>query len=185
MLVEVEEMLSRHTAQAMLQKRANVGILMHTAPTLGLAHFPYRNERLLLVAPAGHPLEGMSRMRFEDTLDHEYIGLTPSSSIYRMLGEKARSAGKSIRIHASVGGLDNACRMVAAGLGLTVAPENLARSLKTAFNLKLIELDGDQYVFNQIVAYNDENTLTDMEQHLLDHLRADREPACPARRSRA
>ncbi len=174
-LVEVEETLSRFTAQALMQKRANIGILTHTAPALGLASFPYRNERLLLVAPAGHPLERHTRMRFEDTLTHEYIGLTPSSSIFRMLNHRARAVGKSIRIHAQVGGLDNACRMVGAGLGLTVAPENLARSLKKAYNLKLIELDGEQYEFNQIVIHNDEDKLTEMELRLLEHLRTDRE----------
>jgi DNA-binding transcriptional LysR family regulator len=184
-LVDVEEVLSRNTAQALMQKRANIGILVDTAPTLGLAHFPYRNERMLLVAPAGHPLERHTRIRFEDTLDHEYIGLTPSSSIYALLGEQARSVGKTIRIHAQVGGLDNACRMVASGLGLTVAPEGLARSLKSALNLKLIELDGDQYVFNQIVVHHNESVLTDMERHMLEHLRADREPARPSRRAKA
>jgi len=184
-LVEVEEMLSRNTAQALMQKRANIGILTDTAPSLGLASFPYRNERMLLVVPAGHPLERHHRIRFEDTLDHEYIGLTPASTIFSLLSEKARVVGKSVRIHAQVGGLDNACRMVAAGLGLTVAPEGLARSLKTALNLKLIELDGENYVFNQIVLHNNESTLTEMERHMLEHLRADREPSRQPRRAKA
>ncbi len=184
-LVEVEEVLSRNTPQALMQKQANIGLMVDSAPTLGLANFPYRNERMLLVAPAGHPLERHTRIRFEDTLDHEFIGLSPASSIYRLLSEQARTVGKSIRIHAHVTGLDNACRMVAAGLGLTVAPERLARSLKAAFNLKLIELDGEQYEFNQIVVHNSLSTLSEMELHMLDHLRTDQEPVRTPRRAKA
>lgn len=183
-LVEVEETLSWHTAHALQRKHANIGIMVSSSPTMGLSNFPYRNERLLLVVPEGHPLEKRQHIRFEETLDYEYIGLTPNSSIYTLLREQAKSAGKTIRIHAQVNGLDNACRMVAAGLGMTIAPEGLANSCRTALNLKLIELDGTQYRFDQIVLHNDEAHMTAPERALLKHLREDHEPSRPPRRGR-
>lgn len=172
-LVEIEEVLSSRIAQAVQQQQANIGIMNSTAPKLGLAHFPYRSERMLLVMPAGHPLSRHERVRFEETLDYEYVGLTPTSSIFRLLTEKARNSGKMIRTHAQVGGLDNACRMVGAGLGMTVCPEGLARTLKKSFNLRLAMLEGDDYEFNQIVVHNSEEKLTDSEKKLLEHLRKD------------
>lgn len=80
--------------------------------------------------------------------------------------------------------LTPAGHLVAAGLGLTVAPEGLARPLKTAFKLKLIELDGEHFAFNEIILHNCESIMTDTERGLPEHLRKDREPGSPPRHSK-
>jgi DNA-binding transcriptional LysR family regulator len=180
-LVEIEESMSWNTANALLQQNASIGIVVSGVPTLGLRHFEYVTEALVLVTPRNHPLARRHRVRFTDTLDYDYIGLQPESLIYTMLREEARQAGKRVRILAQISGLYHVCSMVSAGLGLAVVPESLARSLQDAFKLATIKLEGRQFVFSETVLHIDEDKMTKTELALLEHLRNHRPiPAKPA-----
>lgn len=171
-LVEIEESRSWDTANALQQEYARIGIAaVNQQVGMGLHHFEYVTEPLVLVAHKAHPLGRRRRVRFTDTLDYEYIGLQLESIIYAPLREEARQVGKVIRILAQVGGLYHACRMVSAGLGLAVVPESLALSLKSCFDLAVIPIDSQHNVFREIVLHVDENRMSETERALLEHLR--------------
>lgn len=171
-LVEVEESRSWDTARALRQEQARIGIAAIVQPHgIGLHHFEYVTEPLVLVAHKSHPLGRRQRVRFAETFDYEYIGLQLESIIYGPLQEEARQAGKVIRILAQVGGLYHACRMVSAGIGLAVVPESLALSLKGCFDLSMIRLDSQRYVFREYVLHTDEGRMSEAERALLQHLR--------------
>lgn len=184
-MVEVEQMQSRHTAQALLRGEANIGITLTGVPRLGLASFPYRSERMMMVVPKGHALSRRSRVSFEETLDYEYIGLATDSSINRQLRERAQLLGRVMQVNTLIGGLHNACRLVSVGMGITMVPECLARSVKASLDLEVIELVGNDFRLDQIVMHNDEDRMNPVERELLQHLREDREPVPPKRRTRA
>lgn len=171
-MVEIEESRSWNTANALQQEQARIGIAAaNQPPGMGLHHFEYVTEPLVLVAHKSHPLGRRQRVRFTDTLDYEYIGLQLESIIYGPLREEARNAGKVIRTLAQVGGLYHACRMVSAGLGLAVVPESLALSLKGCFDLAVIRLETRHNVFREIVLHVDEDRMSETERALLQHLR--------------
>lgn len=174
-LVEIEESRSWDTAQSLQQDYARIGIAAAAASneynSRGLHQFEYAVEPLVLVAHKSHPLGRRQRVRFVDTLDHDYIGLQLESVIHGPLREEARQAGKIIRTFAQVGGLYHACRMVSAGLGLAVVPESLANSLKVSFDLAVIRLESRHSEFREIVLHADEDRMNDTELALLDHLR--------------
>lgn len=176
-LVEIEAIFTRDTASALLQQGANIGICVNGPPTLGLHQCKYRSERLVLITPKQHPLSKQRLARFVDTLSYDYIGLAPGRPIYELLREEARHAGKTMRIYTQVSGLYGICRMVSAGLGISVVPESIARSLQQTLDLAVIELQGYQYVFEQVILHVDENKMNPTELALLNHLREDREPA--------
>lgn len=171
-LVEIEESRSWDTANALQHEHARIGIAAVNQPFgMGLNHFEYVTEPLVLVAHKSHPLGRRRRVRFVDTLDYEYIGLQRASIIYGPLREEARNAGKVIRSLAEVGGLYHACRMVSAGLGLAVVPESLALSLKGCFEMSVIQLESQHNVFREFVLHVDAGRMTETERALLDHLR--------------
>lgn len=172
-LIEIEESRSWDTAQSLQQDYARIGIaaVSNEYKSSGLNQFEYFTEPLVLVAHKSHPLGRRQRIRFVDTLDHDYIGHQLESVILGPLREEARHAGKVIRTFAQVGGFYHACRMVSAGLGLAVIPESLAYSLKTSFELAVIRLESRHSVFREIVLHVDEDRMNDTERALLDHLR--------------
>ncbi len=176
-LVEIEEIFTQDTASALLQQGASIGICVNGSRTLGLKQCKYRTERLVLITPTQHPLSKQRQVRFVDTLGYDYIGLSPGRPIYELLREEARRAGKTIKIYTQVSGLYGICRMVSAGLGISVVPESIASCLQHALDLKLIELHGYQYTFEQIILHIDEEKMNPTELALLNHLREDREPS--------
>lgn len=172
-MVEIEESRSWDTTNALQQEYARIGIAaVSQQPGMGLQHFEFVTEPLVLVAHKAHPLGRRKRVRFTDTLDYEYIGLQLDSIIYAPLREEARHVGKVIRTLAQVGGLYHACRMVSAGLGLAVVPESLALSLKGCFDLAVIPLESPHNVFREIVLHVDEARMNETERALLEHLRS-------------
>lgn len=82
----------------------------------------YRQDRLVLVVPQGHPLAAHDALWFADTLADHHIALDRSSPLHRTLDEAARAAGQAIRYGIHVQSFDAVCRMVQAGLGIAVLP---------------------------------------------------------------
>ena len=174
-MVEIEEHFSRETATKLLQHDASIGMCHSGPPILGLHSFIYRTENLVLIAPRGHPLERRRRLLFTETLDYDYVGPAPRSTIYELLRDEARRSGKNLKIRTQVNGLYNICHMVATGVGLAVIPEGIARHLQQPLDLALIQLQNPRFVFEQVVLHVDEDRMNPVELALLDHLREDRE----------
>jgi RNA polymerase sigma factor (sigma-70 family) len=54
--IEVVEALGERIVQAVLEGSADIGLVVDTTPTYGLETRPFRRDRLVIVAPLGHPL---------------------------------------------------------------------------------------------------------------------------------
>ena len=85
--IELQEHLSADVVRAVQEGAADVGICNASAlpPAPGraapLQSRPYRQDRLLLAVPQGHPLAGRDEVAFADTLAFDHVGLQAGSSI--------------------------------------------------------------------------------------------------------
>ena len=69
-----------------------------------------------------HPLARRKSLRFEQTLDHEHVGLQPSTAVHTMLQRAAARYGRTVSYRVVVSNFDAALRVVAADLGISVIP---------------------------------------------------------------
>lgn len=91
-------------------------------PPAGLFSFPIYRERLVLIAPSGHPIAGKKRVDAGMLAEHPFISFH-EESITRQLLEKAfLDQGVTPRITMAMGSPEAIKKLVASGLGLAVLP---------------------------------------------------------------
>lgn len=136
--VELQECASPEVARAIVEEEADVGILADYVDLAGLEVRPFRDDRLVLIVPAHHPLAGRGQIAFAEALGFEFVGLAGDSALGSHLASHAVRAGRRMRTRVRVGGLDTICRMVTLGAGIAIVPEATARRWPS---LALVGLD--------------------------------------------
>ncbi len=106
----------------------------------GLQSRPYRQDRLVLVVPAGHELAVRPSIWFAETLDHDLVGLHGNSAIDLAMRRAAAEAGKSLRLRIRVTGLDAMCRMIDNGLGIGVMPQRAFELMRGGIGRRLVSV---------------------------------------------
>ena len=122
--IDLEEHLSTEVLRAVQEGAADLGICHVGEDDLGhgLQTLPYRQDQLVLIVPAHHPLAEHADLPFSDSLEWDHVGLHANSSIYRVMHTAAVVAGRNIRLRIRVTGLDAMCRMIHNGLGVGLMP---------------------------------------------------------------
>jgi len=138
--VDIEERFSRDLVREIREGAASVGVCWDQVDFGGLQHRPYRTDRLALAVHPDHPLSARKRLRFEQTLEYEHVGLPPTSAVHAMLQRAAARAGRTIAYRVIVTNFDAAFRVVAANLGISVIPVEVSGLHATKFGVRMIAL---------------------------------------------
>lgn len=168
--IELDETDSEEAVLAVLDGRADIGIFAERTPTLGLQTLPYRQDHLVLVVPAKHPLAARRRIAFVDATDHDFVSLAPGTSLAKRLALEAQGLGRRLRLRIHVRSFDGMCQMVAAGLGIAVLPEAAVQPHLKSMNLKRIDLTDAWVVRELLIGARDLTALARPVRLLLDHL---------------
>lgn len=172
--IDLEEYLSSEVVRAVQEGAADLGICHVPAGTDRLQTLPYREDRLTLVVPAGHPLAAADAVDFAASLAFDHVGLHANSSIHLAMHRAALAAGRSVRLRIRVTGLDAMCRMIDNGLGLGVMPERAFELMRGGIGRRLVGVPlADAWARREIrLAARDFATLPVAARTLVDHLRA-------------
>jgi DNA-binding transcriptional LysR family regulator len=177
--VDIEERLSIDVVRAVREGRATLGVCWDSVGLQGVQQQPYRDDELVLAVPQGHPLAKARRLQFAQTLDHAHVGLPPATAVYSLLNRAAAQAGRSLSYRVVVSSFDAALRAVAAGLGVTVIPREVAQWQATRAGLCIVGLR-DAFARRRFaICYRDAGGLSLAARRLLDHL-AKQAQAAPA-----
>ncbi|WP_459615810.1 LysR substrate-binding domain-containing protein [Bordetella sp. 2513F-2] len=169
--IDLEEQNSADIVAALLENRADVGIIADRTPAQGLQTLAYRTDELVLVTPAGHALGGRRRVAFADTLDYDYVGLPPATSLATRLAEASARLAQPMRLRIQVRSFDAICRMVAATRAIGVLPRVAAEPHARSMGLRLIPLADDWARRGLLLAVRDLDVLTAAARLLVSHLR--------------
>ncbi|MFJ3046457.1 LysR family transcriptional regulator [Herbaspirillum chlorophenolicum] len=120
--IGLEEKLSSEIIEALGHGRTDIGVFADNVPAPGIEKRPYRSDRLVLLVPRGHALDGRDEVAFVDTLAYDYVGLNQGSSLLARLVNAAVAAERTLRIRIQVSSFDGICRMIEAGLGIGILP---------------------------------------------------------------
>lgn len=172
--IDLEERLSTEVLRAVQEGAADLGIC-HVGgddPIQDLQTLPYRQDRLVLIVPAAHPLTGHKAMAFADSLDWDHVGLHANSSIYRAMHVAATASRRNIRLRIRVTGLDAMCRMIHNGLGVGLMPRRAFELMHGVGDLTAVELLDDWAARRIDLVARDFSSLPVSARLLVDHLSA-------------
>lgn len=178
--IDLEEHLSAEVLRAVQEGAADLGIC-HLADGMSeLQSLPYRDDRLVLIVPVGHPLAGngevdgeaSGEVAFVDSLDYDHVGLHTNSSIYVATRQAAFEAGRTIKLRIHVTGLDAMCRMIENGLGIGVMPGHAFELMRGGVGRRLTSVAlSDSWARRQIrLVARDFSTLPVAARSLVAHL---------------
>jgi len=168
--VDIEERLSRDVVRGVRDGTASIGVCWDNVDLLGLQQRPYRDDQLALAVHANHPLAGRASLSFEQSLDHDHVGLPPATAVYTLLHRAAARAGRSLSYRAIVSNFDAALRVVAADLGVSVIPQQVASRQVDHGNVRIIPLTNAWARRRFALCYRDGAALAPAAARLIDFL---------------
>ncbi len=169
--VSLDEGVSSEIVRAVREGTTDIGVLWDAGALEGLRTVPYRSDLLCAVVHASHPLAPHEQLRYEQTLDYPAIGVAPGGMVEAMLRRQAALLGRSPANWIQVSGLDAACRIVAAGLGLAILPREAITPTATATGLAVVPLTDRWAVRRFVVCWRGDATLSATSRALIGHLR--------------
>lgn len=170
--VDIEETLNSEMAQALHAGLASVGVCWGAADLGGLQRRPYRTDHLAMVVHPSHPLARRKRCAFVDTLEFEHVGLPARTAGHAMLAGAAAQAGRRIAYRALLSTFDAVLKVVAANLGIAVAPVEIAAAYARAAGLCLVPLTDSWATRQLVIVYVDHGRLPSPARLLVDFLAA-------------
>ena len=141
--VDLEERLSDEIVSLIAEGVGDVGIVAGTVDMGRLQTFPFRSDRFVVVTSADHPLASHARVAFAEVLGYDFVGLERTSALQRFLAAKAGPLGGALRLRVQLRSFDAVCRLVAAGVGVGVAPHSTAQRMAQTLPIAVIELEDD------------------------------------------
>lgn len=168
--VHLEEHISSAIAQAVADSSADIGIVSESPVIDGLLTWPFRSDELVAVMPSSHALSRRESIAFAEILDQPFIGLHAGSSLHNLLTHAAGDAERVLNWRIHVASFDAAFAMVAAGLGVSIAPR-AATSSYVRSNLARVPLT-DSWAQRQLyLCVRSGTALHSAAQLLLEHLK--------------
>jgi DNA-binding transcriptional LysR family regulator len=165
----LEEERSGAIVEAVRRGAADVGIVMEGAEAPGLQVFEYRTDLLCAVVPRRHPVRER-KIAFARLLDHDFVGLESNTVISRLMLDEAARAGKPLRLRVQVKSFDVVARLVQAGLGIGVLPEDAAEAFAKPMGLRFITLTDAWAARRMFVCVKEYARLPTPARRLVDHL---------------
>lgn len=139
--IDLEERPTVETIEALARNQADLGVIVRGVSTEGLQAHAYARDRLAIAMPAGHPLAHRRRVKLSALLDEEFVALDPGTAIHRLLVDRARDAGRVLKLRVQVRSFEVSCQMISHGLGIGILPETALRPMAEALGLRLVTLD--------------------------------------------
>jgi DNA-binding transcriptional LysR family regulator len=182
--VELREDTSLPILSDLLEGRADLGIVtVAGAVPAGLEAQPWRDDRLLVVVAAGHPFASRASVTFAEVLEEPLIGVLEAGALSLLLEEAAQRLGLRPRYRFQVASTDAARNLVAAGHGVTVMPDGIARPYEAALGLRGIPL-AERWSRRRLrLVSRAAGLVTPPARLLQDHLLQPRSAAKPGRAS--
>ncbi|KAK45355.1 LysR family transcriptional regulator [Caballeronia jiangsuensis] len=170
--VDLEEFVSTEVVRKVSTNAADIGIYMSAENDAGLETFPYRSDRIVLVAPSAHPLAQQRSVFFTESLPYEHVGMHPGGAATTLLLKVAREAHEQMRLRFHCTSYDAMIAMVKAGMGIGMMPDGSVM-LYASEGLAVIELK-DAWAARQLrLCVRSSEALSPASRKLLDHLRGE------------
>lgn len=139
--VDLAEGTSLHILGEVAEGRADVGIVDAARPAQGLEFVPFCCDDLVLVVSASHALAGEERVALDVLLEQSFIVFEGVNAVSTRLFNAASLVGRSLDVRMRMRSFDAACRLVAAGNGVSVMPRQALAPQLAHLPLRAVAID--------------------------------------------
>jgi DNA-binding transcriptional LysR family regulator len=122
--IALTERASPEVLRAVAAGEAEVGVVAGGLAGSGLESIPYRQDRLVLVVPPGHPVCARARVRFAEVAQEPFVLLHAGSAIHTFMMSVAADLGVTLDVRIQVRSFEAILRMVGAGVGFGMVPRS-------------------------------------------------------------
>lgn len=168
--ISLEERLSHEVVEAVMNGVADVGVFADNVHAPTLKKYRYRNDALVVLVPAEHPLANRADVQFADTLEYDFVGLNQGSSLLDRMSEAAAALERVLKLRIQVTSFDAICRMIEAGLGIGILPEGAVRQEILVAGLRAVRLSDPWAARSLCLGVRDPNALQPEAAKLVEHL---------------
>ncbi|PKQ71387.1 LysR substrate-binding domain-containing protein [Aeromonas sobria] len=138
--VAVKEMLSYDIVAAVKNQMASLGIVADSTQLNGLDSLPFRDDELVVFAPANGRWLNMENTTFEDIVETEFIGLSEESALQKHIEEHAKNLGHRLNYRVRMTTCDAVMQVVSSGVGIAIIPKHAAERCQNFNDSKIIRL---------------------------------------------
>lgn len=168
--IDLAAQTSHAVVQAVSDGITDIGIFWGDLPTGSLQVEPCYSDRLVVVARDDHPLAAMDTLHFAEVLAYDLVEQESGSAIQALLARQATMLGIVPRTRMRVAGYDAVCRMVEAGMGIGIVPQNYAARLSPAMGVVGLALNEDWTERQYKVCVRDLDNQLVATRLMFDHL---------------
>jgi DNA-binding transcriptional LysR family regulator len=124
--IDVKEAINVEVIRTLAAGEADVAIFVDTdMPEPEIDTVEYRTDRLVAVVARGHPLAEREHVTVIELLEHNLIGIAPSTNLMGHVRETAQRAGVEFKPKYNVNSVYAATGLVRVNQGVTIQPENM------------------------------------------------------------
>ncbi|WP_018632022.1 LysR family transcriptional regulator [Neomegalonema perideroedes] len=125
--VEILERPSAEILRAILDGKADFGVLARSPEAEALRLQPFALDRIALLIPTGHALaKRRGDLALAEALEADFVGLPAEAPLQAHLEERARLAGGRMRVRLRAPGFEALALLAAKGIGAAPMPEAAA-----------------------------------------------------------
>ena len=168
---DIEERVGSAVIRAVADGSADLGIIAAHSRPEGLETLPYRNDKLTLVVPFGHPLSRRKSVKFHEVLKYEFVGPHQESSMHTLLTEEASKLGATLKWKIRISSFDCMCRMVSARLGVAILPGSVILPFLKSHKLHAVSLDEKWSDRSLLLVLRGYEMASPTLKSLIDHLK--------------
>lgn len=140
--IDLSEHTSRDIQRMVADGDAEIGVFAGDVIRDGLNVLPYHSDTLVAMVPNQELWRKERSVPVRRLLSEDLILLQEGGSIQEWLINVARTHGVHPRIRVQVKGFDAISQLVAAGLGITVLPQAVAKRFAKLLNLRTLPIVG-------------------------------------------
>jgi DNA-binding transcriptional LysR family regulator len=171
--IDLEERSSREIVRAVAGNLAEIGIVGDEVnPAKELQTLPFREDRLVLIAPRDHPASGRRSILFRDSLGYDHVGLPAGNALQDQMEDHATRAGRRLKLRIRLPDFDAVCQVVGSGVGVAVVPAAAARRYRRSGAFRTIRLTDTWAPRRLTICVRSFAGLLPAGQRLVEHLRA-------------
>lgn len=168
--IELQEGNSQDVVTAVAANLADIGIFGGCRPAPGLRVYPYRSDRLVILVPPDHRLRDRTKVRFAELIDDDLVGPQPGSFLDSLIQRAAAELNHPLNLRVRVSGFETVCSMVAAKLGVGLAPEHCAAHYVAAGRVVMVPLDEEWATRHWKICVREDEVLPPPVRLLVEHL---------------
>jgi DNA-binding transcriptional LysR family regulator len=139
--LQLVERNSTDVLAAVQAAEVEIGVFDGNIATSDVVSLPFRQDKLVLLVPAEHPLTEKRSVQLKDALGFSFVCLPPERAMQRFIEAMAAQNAKPLRIRVRAPGFYAIAQLVAENAGIAMLPEAAALRHVRELPVRIVALD--------------------------------------------